>query len=455
MSLQACIVIERSDEWLIVVGTKTEHLALDVSHNELVACVTLMTKLAGLKNPNCVLAPASTSCFFAALDVGAEIDVRDRAALVFELEDHLPIDAESMVADFVVVPSSSESKTVASVAIEVGKWREIADAFESAGIPVSSIVPAAVLAARSICHNFDFTDTVQLLLVADSDCDLIKVKNETIVDWKHTCIDANRLRRHQLLDAGGSDHVVSVGADAAQESMIRSVYEAIELARESSESHIIRGAELFSAKASQRWFDLRRDQLGPSDPLRPIQTHLRLVTLAAAACLLAVVIGGWWRTQRIETEIENVRSRQQELFKTAFPDKRVPAALLRRVRSEYARVMGSRGATSQVDVPKSAPKILRTLLTALPDDVRFRIKSLKVLNGQVDLDLQVRVPTDAGKLAMSLESSGFNVKPPVTTQKDAKTFDSVLEATWIGRDRQFTSQDEVSVRISIVAEVAA
>ena len=244
MSFQECIVIEQADGWLVVVGTKTEHLALDVSNSELVACVILMTKLAGLKNPNCVLAPASTSCFFAALDAGSDLDVRDRAALIFELEDHLPIDAESMVADFVVVPSSSENKTVASVAIEVGRWREIADAFESAGIPVSSIVPAAVLATRSICRDLDFTDTVQLLLVDGSDCDLIKVKNETIVDWKHTRIDANLLRRHRLLDAGGFDHVVAVGADAAQDSMIRSVYEAMELAPDSSQSHIIRGAEL-------------------------------------------------------------------------------------------------------------------------------------------------------------------------------------------------------------------
>ncbi len=84
----------------------------------------------------------------------------------------------------------------------------------------------------------------------------------------------------------------------------------------------------------------------------------------------------------------------------------------------------------------------------------FEINSLTVLNGQVDLDLQVRVPTDAGKLAMSLESAGFDVKPPVTTQQDAKTFDSVLEATWIGRTPQAPAQDEVSVRISIMAEVS-
>jgi hypothetical protein len=454
MSFQGCLVVERAVDWRIIVGTKTEYVSRDVPTDELVTCVQLMTKLAGLKHPNCVLAPASTSCFFAALETGAEIDVRDRTALVFELEDHLPIDAESMVADFVVLPSSSANKTVASVAIEIDRWREIADDFESAGILVSSIVPAAVLATRSICHDLNFTDTVEVLLAGNSTCDLIQVQSETIVAWKHSRLDPNRLRRHKLLDTRGSDRVIVVGADETQQSMIRSVYNAIESVPGSYESHLIRGADLSSSKASQRWFDLRRDQLGPSDRFRPIQTHLRLVTLAAVACLLAVVIGGWYRTQRIETEIANVRNRQQELFQTAFPNTKVPGALLRRVRSEHARVIGSRGATSQVDIPTSAPEILRTLLAALPQDVRFRIESLTVLNGQVDLDLQVRVPTDAGKLAMSLESAGFDVKPPVTTQQDAKTFDSVLEATWIGRTPQSPSQDEVSVRISITAEVS-
>jgi type II secretory pathway component PulL len=207
------------------------------------------------------------------------------------------------------------------------------------------------------------------------------------------------------------------------------------------------------ANQSQRWFDLRRDQLGPADPLRPIQTQLRLVTLAAAACLLAVVVGGWWRTQRIEKEITSVRSQQRQLFQEAFPDAKVPGALLRRVRSEHVRVMGSRGASSQVDVPQSATEVLRELLAALPENVQFRITSVDILNGQVDLDLQVRSPVDAGELATSLSSAGFEVKPPVTTQKDAKTFDSLLEAQWSGRSENPALQDEVSVRISIGGEI--
>jgi hypothetical protein len=109
--------------------------------------------------------------------------------------------------------------------------------------------------------------------------------------------------------------------------------------------------------------------------------------------------------------------------------------------------MGSRGGSSNIDIPQSAPEVLRKLLAALPKDVRFRIKSLDILDGQVDLDLQVRSPVDAGALATSLSSAGFDVKPPVTQQKDAKTFESLLEAQWSGEPDNESSRGEVSIRI--------
>ena len=37
---------------------------------------------------------------------------------------------------------------------------------------------------------------------------------------------------------------------------------------------------------------------------------------------------------------------------------------------------------------------------------------------------------DAGVIAEALSQGGFEVAPPVTTQKDSKTFDSILEANW-------------------------
>jgi hypothetical protein len=70
-------------------------------------------------------------------------------------------------------------------------------------------------------------------------------------------------------------------------------------------------------------------------------------------------------------------------------------------------------------------------LIAFPQEIRFQISSLKVSSGRVDLNLQVRTAVDAGNLAMALKSHGFEVEPPVTTRKDATTFDSVLKARWL------------------------
>ncbi len=356
MTFQDCLIVERHDDWLVMVGDKTDTLAIDVAAEELVTCARLLIELTDLGNVRCVLAPASTSCFFATLDAGEEIDLRDRAALTYELEDHLPIDAESMVADFVVMPSSprrqaspessaaseaaAASRFVSAVAITVDRWREIADAFEDAGIAVRSIVPAAVLAARSVCRDVSFTESIDLLLVDETRCDLLTVQSDSIASWKHTITDPNVLRRHQLLDASESEQVVVIGATPNQESSIQSVYGDPVFLPETVESHRVHGAELLLANQSQRWFDLRRDQLGPSDPLRPILTQLRLLALATAVCLVAMVVGGWWRTQRIESEIANVREQQNAVFREAFPNTKIPGAILRRVRSEHARVMG-------------------------------------------------------------------------------------------------------------------
>ncbi len=455
MSVPGCVVIERQNDWMIVVGDESEQLTGDQDAGQLAACADQLAKRSGIKNPNCILAPDSTSCFFARLSPNADIDVRDRTALAFELEDHLPIDAESMVADFVVVPSSQMEKTVAAVAVPTERWKKIAEAMESSGLPVRSIVPRAILAARALSDSIELDETTELLLVADDQCDAITLENRTIAAWKYFRVDADPLRRHRLLDGGDAKTVLVTGSDANQQSTIADVYPSAIRHAESTDAAVLRGASALLTHPSNKWFDLRRDALGPSDPLRAIQKQIRLLGVAAVTCLLAVAVGGWWRATRIEQQLAGVRAQQQQLFREAFPNSQVPGALLRRVRSEHTKVLGSRGATTEIDIPVSAPTILRELLSALPGTVRFRITRIKILDGRVDLDLQVRSPVDAGALATSLSAAGFDVEPPGTTQKDAQTFESLLEAKWVGQTKGATAAEaDVSVNISIANEVA-
>jgi type II secretion system protein L len=435
MTQGVCLIVERSRDWQLIVGSDHAQLPSDAPIEELVNRLQAMIRSAGLKRIDAILAPASTSCFFATIRVDAGISASDRAALLYELEDHLPIDAESMVADFVALPPQpGGDQAFAAVAVAFERLRQIADALEAAGIPVRSIVPATVLAARALCRGSKPAETIDYLLVDESKCDVVTIRGETIVDWKHLDLSANRLQRFRLLRNADPDRTVVVGADAAQQAMVEAVLGACEFAEDPLQRHLLRGAERALASHSKQWLDLRRDQLGPSDPLRPIQPQLRRAAVAATACLLAVIAGGWWRTRRIESRIADVQSQQTQLFQAAFPGTPVPGALLRRIRSEHARVLGSRGASADVDVPQSAPDVLRELLASLPEDLRLRITSLDIADGEVQLDVQVRSPVDAGRLATSLAAAGFDVKPPVTTQQDTGTFRSVLEASW-GRSR--------------------
>ncbi len=432
MSFQDCLIVQRANNWSIVVGSETETLAAESSAEELVTCVTLMSRLAGLKQFQCVLAPASTSCFFARFEGPPATDLRDRVELTYALEDHLPIDAESMVADFRPVETSGEAaKQVAAVAVPLEPWGAISASFESAGIAVRSIVPASLLAVGALASQYSQWQTVDYLLVQGATCDWIRTQRGSITDWKVLAMETKSLHQHRMLEPSAADKIVVVASGSEDQQQIESVFGSTESVSQPLDVFELQGGEMLIKRRFSP-FDLRRDLLGPPDAFRLIQTPMRCAVVAAIVLLIAVTFGSWYRTQRIETEIASLQTEQRSLFKTAFPEQRIPAALLRRVRSEHARVMASRGSGGSIDLPLSARSMLLRLLSSLPNDLRFRVTKIDIDNGRLDVELEVRSPVDAGTLASHLSSVGFSVKPPVTTQSDAKTFVSSLEAEWVG-----------------------
>ena len=439
MSILGCLVIQHaaSDDqpgsWEVIVGDQSENLAPDVPPTELAVCAKLLAGMTDLKSIHVVIAPASTSCFFVKLHPSDDIDARDRSALTFELEDHLPIDAESMVADFVPIESpSGEAGAFGSLAIPVEPWRSVVEAFESADMPVRSIVPSAVLAARALSEGGDLAETVRWLLVDDGRCDCICIRNETILSWNHLSVDEPSLRRHLILDRLPIDRTVVVGADPPQLNVIRTAQPDVQAADASTRESVFHGTRLLMDNRSQRWFELRRDQLGPSDPFRAIGKQLRWVAVAAGLCFLALSVGGWWRASRIENEIAEVQERQAELFREAFPGSRVSAIMLR-VRNEHKRVANSRGQNSDVEIHPSATMILRALLRSLPEDVRYHVQSIDINNGEVALDVLIKNREDAEPIVNAIMKGGFSVRPPnpSRSENDASKYNAVINATWL------------------------
>jgi hypothetical protein len=456
MSSRDGLIVERTQDWLVLIGTQTERLASDVPVSAIVETVQRLTQAENVRSPRCLIAPAATSCFFVSLRGDDLPDLRDRRALTYELESHVPLDAEAMVADFAPAPSVTQERSqskqrdpdvnqrpahsqhaISAVAIEIGRWKELADALEASGFAVAHIVPAPLLAARALTENAEAREWTELLLVEGRECDAITLRGDQMSAWKHLSLDPDSLRLHRQLDSRTVSHAIAVGADGTQLELMRNTFQEtpLRINEESLEALWRRGSELSFAKHTSHWFDLRREQLGPGDPFRPIAPQLRRVTIAALVFLVAIMIGSRLRSRRIEAAIDRVSAQQRADFQEVFPNASVPAALVRRVRSEHTKVVGSRAASTELELPVSATEVLRELLTALPSSVRFRMTSLKINNGQVDIDLQVRTAVDAGLLASALQSHGFEVEPPVTTRQDAKTFQSVLEAKWSGGSR--------------------
>ncbi|MAI33747.1 MAG: hypothetical protein L7W43_11800 [Rubripirellula sp.] len=436
MMFRGSLIIQDKHEWRIHVADDFRTLPKATDNAEIVAAVKELRKKSNFVNTGCIIAPASDSCFFSRLNLPSELDTRDRPSLIYELENHLPIDAESMSADFAALPSavaqdqSPRGASVSAIAIEVHEWKPLTDSLEAANIPVTNIIPSAALAITSLHEKHAFVGTNSLLLCHGDHADLITLADDCIFSWKYFKLEAASLKRHKNLDLAKSKQTLVVDCPEAQVALIRDNAGAIQLDSDSLISHYLQGANTALSKPSSNLFNLRRDDLASEDPLRPISRQLSWLAFAVATCLATMIFGSWWRATRIESRIAKNLLAQSEAFEESFPDTRVPASLLRRVRSEHSRIMGSRNATKQIEAPNSATEVMRVLLASLPTATRMRISSIDIRNGDLNLTFQVQHFVDAGVVAEALSQGGFDVSQPATTQKDAKTFESSLQAKW-------------------------
>ncbi len=146
------------------------------------------------------------------------------------------------------------------MAIDVARWREIVEAFEEADLQVRSIVPASVLATRAVCKKLSLGETGELFLADGDSLDLIEIKNETILLWKHLALDATAIGRHKALSESKINRTIVVGLDPSEYASLTGSSKA-EFVAEDRNELVMCGAELLLENPSSRWFELRRDAL--------------------------------------------------------------------------------------------------------------------------------------------------------------------------------------------------
>lgn len=437
-------LITRSETgWLMQVGFERIELPADTGPKHAAERFADLCGTVKGAHKRCVLALDASECFFADIELPDSIDANDRGAVTFELERHIPLDAEAMVSDHWSNPTSGR---IAAVAVQSDRQREVIDALEAVGVEVVSIIPMAFLATRSAYRLFAQQSKLEsaafgLMLFHGDSIDALTMEAGRVSQWRQFFDSDDELRRHQSVTSDKVDSsgpVFIVGREQLsfpiQNPVHRSDTTFYELAAE--------GANLALRGRWGRWPDLRRGNLAPKDPLFAVAGPLRILALAAVACLLVISAAAWFRGAKLADESQRIRQQQRAAFTTAYPDRRVPVMLMRTIRSEHNKALGSRGRGDTIKLPIPATTVLRQLYRGIEHaqrvgGARLRLIDITVVDGECSLTVRATEAVEIGVVAKSLETVGFQVAPPASEQiepsKDEPipTYQSTITAVWM------------------------
>ena len=354
--------------------------------------------------------------------LAAEIDClglprHDRhTAMLYRLEEQLPLDIEGLTADF-LPPVGGRTL---GVTVRTDRMREILGPLGDTGVETAAICPTALLACWQACQSGEATDYV--IVVASGMVDIFRLYEKRPAAWYSVPDDLDEMVRclkadHLAHPVEGEQATVCVIAPAEWPADVIETQGRLRIARREAEAAFglaTRAAARLLADGEAGWVNLCQGALAPAGAwgrqggLVRSAVALGLVLLAALAAAFA------WRAVHYADRADHARREQAAAYRDAFPNRPVPVAVKSRLKSELARLAGLSGASASLPVPASALDSLRQVVNGLPPGVRVRILELRVDPSSIYIDGQVRGHTDAESINRGLIGAGFLVDPPRT-----------------------------------------
>jgi len=355
-----------------------------------------------------------------AAEVGSESLPRKgrHAALLFRLEEHLPLDAERLTADF-LPPVGGRTLGVAA---ETEPVRALLDHLAEAGVRVEAVCPTALLALWRMIDGVE--EASDFVFVGAPDCvDIFRMAENRPLAWYTVGRDPEEVSRtvHAglLIHPADPESEISLAASPLPPELLEAVTDETGLvcrrvAEESSMVLAARAAPALLGGDGAGWVNLARGALASADPLGRLRRPVQAAVALALALLVAVIGGTWWRAARYKDEVERLTGEQRAIFARLYPNREVPVSVRRWLASEAARLTGLSGTGEAVPEQPPALETLRRMATGLPDDLRFRLVMIRVEPTEVYIEGQARSHADAETVAKGIAGQGFEMEPPRT-----------------------------------------
>ena len=366
--------------------------------------------------PACLALP-SQMVFCAHIDCDALPRKQRRAAMLYRLEEQLPLDIETLTADF--LPAAG-GRTL-GVAVETARVRELIEPLAEAGVETAAVCPAALLALWHACQSGEPGDYA--IVCTPGTIDVFRMHQRQPAAWYTVPADAEEVLR--CIQADQLAHPIEARQTTAcliGEADCSAVAAAerdlgLKIVRRQEEPALTAAARAAKRTAEGRqtaWIDLRRDGLAPVSPWGRFGGLIR--SAAVLGILLAAVLTGTfsWRAGRYDAVAREQARRQKALYAQLYPGAKVPQSVKRRLASELKRLTGVRGTNEEVPEQVGALETLRRIAGSLPVLLRLRVLEMRIGPNEVFIEGEARSHGDAEAIDRELSRAGFEMDPPRT-----------------------------------------
>ena len=392
---ESCIEIANNDGIVAVVDLPTDFL-------EVVDDVVAVFAANGYSGENVLLAISSRDCLSArfAVDIGRRRSRKHNYEfLCYELEQHIPIEAEDVVADFIV-----NGEEAFAVALELDRWERFILALQEHKITIDSICPWALLACQGALES-GVDDCTKIVIESSNGTDIISLDSGKPKSWcfakkgESLCQDSYPIRSQLESEADSVSEIqrLQIDNDVASE-FVRKFG-----------GKIGRGIR-------RPWVQLARGPLQLSDPLRSIRTPLRLATVALVVLAIALSCSLWVRSAKLNESTRQLQTEQHKIFKTLMPNQPIPIGIRSRLRSEFRNLEGLSAANTISANDSNLLKTIGHILPSLPPDLRFRVLELRMDVTGFTLEGETRTHSNADQIASALTNDTYRIGPPTTNQ---------------------------------------
>ena len=351
-----------------------------------VPSIAAALKQLGHGGSSILLAIPSHWCFAATMPASDDLPRHDRRALLYRLEEQLPIAAEQLVADFMPM-SDGGLLGLAARADLIRPWVE---SLEQSGISVASIAPTALLAAQHLAAS------------QSSSTLLLETQSQQLLD--QITLQDGRLTAWTLVPAADDFNPT----DATQAAI-------------TTAAHILAGRTTPLA-------EFRRDALAPRDRMGRHRRALDALLACAAVLLLAVAGSFLVRAHRYDDRARSLESTLSSQFSAAFPQWSVPPDVRAVLASEHRKLLAQTSTSAAGMAGGSALTTLHATLKSLPPDLRLHLTRIDVTDASIEMDGRVRSLESLDTLSKSLRAAGLEPAPPQARKDSSATWSFTLRA---------------------------